>query len=519
MRAFRRYLRFLLVPGVSISLACAALAGEPADLKAKVDALAQPLVDSGGIVGLAVGIVQDGKTHVFGYGKISKTSDKRPDGKTVFEIGSIIKVFTGLLLADMAERKLVKLDDPVARYLPQSVTVPQKNERPITLLDLATHTSGLPRLPGNLLPQIALHPGNPYAKYTVEQLYEFLSKHALAHEPGAHFTYSNLGMGLLGHALARKAGTTYEELLQQRICVPLGMKDTRIELSKDVQQRLAEGHNLAGKPVANWDIPTLAGAGALRSTADALLLLLAANLGPRRTPLAEAVELSHIARRDAGGADQKIALGWHIRAKESIYWHNGETGGYHSYLAFRKGSGSGVVVLSNSANGVIDQLGSKLLKAIDGQPVDTPPPAAGRVTACVLDAENCQVYRVQQGAATLVAGIEDLPVELRKNVHDWHVGGSHITPDGWFYWMPGGGRERRDANAITYIITTNRVALEGTRFVEPKCSVLATTTRADQAVANPALIAGPNGQVLLLYEHDESVDRQLIAARILRQEQ
>ncbi len=347
-----------------------AVAGEGTKLKPKVDVLAQPLIDGGTLMGLVVGIVDGDKTHVFGYGKVSREADRAPDRNTVFEIGSVTKVFTALLLAEMAERKLVGLEDPVDKLLPDSVAVPQRDERAITLLDLATHTSGLPRLPDNLMPLIRKKPQNPYADYTVKQLYEFLAKHSLARKPGTQYAYSNLGMGLLGHALARRAGTSYQSLVVQRICLPLGMKETRIELSDDLRSRLARGHDRRGDPVPNWDIPTLAGAGALRSTGSDLLKFLRANIGLGNSRLSTAIATTHRPRQQIGKSAGKIALGWHIRAGEKILWHNGQTGGYHSFVAFQKNRKIAVVVLSNSAVGIVDQLGLRLMKLLSGESVE-----------------------------------------------------------------------------------------------------------------------------------------------------
>ena len=186
------------------------------------------------------------------------------DGSQVFEIGSITKAFTASLLADMAARGEVRLDDPVAKYLPPSAHVPSRNGKQITLVDLATQSSGLPRLPTNLAPR---NPANPYADYSVEQLYAFLSGYELPRDVGATYEYSNLGMGLLGHALALKAGTSYENLVNRRLLTPLGMRETAITLSPALRARLAPGHDGEGNVVPNWDLPTLAGAGAVRSTA------------------------------------------------------------------------------------------------------------------------------------------------------------------------------------------------------------------------------------------------------------
>lgn len=311
-------------------------------------------------VGIVVGLVDEKGPRIIRYGKLSRGSDRTVDEDTVFEIGSATKVFTALLLADAVERGEMKLDDPISKYLPPAVKVPTRNGRQITLLDLATHTSGLPRMPDNFTPSDA---NNPYANYTVEQMYAFLSGYTLPRDIGATYEYSNLGAGLLGHVLPRKAGTNYEALVVQRICRPLGMANTQIVLTLELRVRLATGHNAAGEPVANWDIPTLAGAGALRSTANDLLKFIAANLGLARSDLWPAMQLTQLPRHAAGSPDMQIGLCWHILNKfgtEAI-WHNGGTGGYHSFIGFDKKKRRGVVVLANSANS-IDDIGFHLLE-------------------------------------------------------------------------------------------------------------------------------------------------------------
>ena len=182
---------------------------------------------------------------------------------TVFEIGSVTKVFTAVVLADMVAKHEVQLDDPVANYLPPSVRMPSRDGRAITLLDLATHTSGLPRNPTNLA---AADSGGPYARYDVGNLYAFLSSYGLTRVPGTQFEYSNVGFGLLGHALARHADTSYDALVRARLLDPLGMRDTRIALDAEGEARFAIGHAVGGKVVGPWELPALAGAGAYRST-------------------------------------------------------------------------------------------------------------------------------------------------------------------------------------------------------------------------------------------------------------
>ncbi len=259
----------------------------------------------------------------------------------------------------MVGRGEVSLDQAVATLLPPNVRVPSRTLHPITLVSLATHRSGLPRLPDNLAPK---DPDNPYADYGVDRLYAFLSAYQLPREVGAAYEYSNLGAGLLGHALALRLHQGYEAALVSRVLEPLGMRDTRITLSPDQRARLAAGHTEAGYAAANWDIPTLAGAGALRSTADDLLTFLAANLGSAPPALLTALELTHQPRYDTGKLPGKIGLGWHIRTTGTgdLTWHNGGTGGYHSFVGFDGHRHVGVVVLYNS-EASIDDIGFHLL--------------------------------------------------------------------------------------------------------------------------------------------------------------
>ena len=303
--------------------------------------------------GMVAGVLlANGKTAAAGWGDSGSPSVALND-HTVFEIGSITKVFTATLLADMVERGEVKLDDPVARYLPATVSVPQRNGRQITLVDLATHSSGLPRLMTNMRPA---DPRNPYADYSVDQLYAFLSGHTLTRDIGAQYEYSNVGMGLLGHALALRAGQSYEALVTSRILQPLGMTETAITLPPGLKERLALGFTLDGSRAANWDIPTLAGAGALRSTVHDMLVFAQANLVPGRSSLSRAMQRTLEVRRPTGRFGMSIGLGWHIRHTDGreVHWHNGGTGGYRTWIGFDRDRRVAAVVLTNSAEGADD---------------------------------------------------------------------------------------------------------------------------------------------------------------------
>ncbi len=315
-------------------------------------------------VGIVVGVIDAHGRRVIAYGHLNQ-GDARPlDSKTIFEIGSITKVFTSLLLADMVQRGEVALDDPVAKYLPSDVKVPERDGKQITLVDLATHTSGLPRMPSNFAPK---DPNNPYVDYSVEELYQFLSSYRLTRDPGAQYEYSNLGGGLLGLALSRRAGLDYGALVRERITGPLGMTSTVITLTPEMKARLAVGHNAAMQPVANWDLgPAFAGAGALRSDADDMLTFVAANLGYVKTPLAPAMAAMLQVRRPTGMAGIDVALGWNVFTSDgkNIVWHNGGTGGYRSFIGFDRQIGMGVVVLSNAETPEgVDDIGHHLLDA------------------------------------------------------------------------------------------------------------------------------------------------------------
>ena len=245
---------------------------------------------------------------------------------------------------------------------------PEYEGRSITLLDLATHTSGLPRE--------SFHPrdeSNPYADYTMDQMYVFLSGYRLTRAPGSSFEYSNYGFGLLGNLLVRRAGQAdYEALLLERITRPLGMDSTRIELTPEMLSRLATPHLSYSVVTSNFDIPTLAGCGAIRSTANDMLTFLAANMGMTETELQPALQLANTPQRLMDGLDY-MGLGWVLpNSGKGIHWHNGETGGYHSYLGWDPQRKIGVVVLANAAV-YIEDIGLQLIRRLPLTPVSIDP--------------------------------------------------------------------------------------------------------------------------------------------------
>ena len=339
-----------------------------------------PRVDNGYATGIVAAHRTGARNSVIAYGGAERSG--KPLGvDTFFEIGSITKVFTNILLADMVIKGEVALDDPVAKYVPSTVTVPGRNGKSITLLDLATASSGLPSLPENFKPADVC---NPYADYTVTQLYAFLTSHTLRRDPGAQYEYSNVGMGLLGHALALRAGKPYEALLRERVLEPLGMRDTYIVMSDAQKARCAVPHDVDLDETCAWDLPTLAGAGALRSTTNDMLRFADAVTHRESGPLGKAITMSIEPRRPTTILGTRIALGWHVREKDGkqIVWHNGGTGGFRTFFGFDPATGASSIVWSNTSAGV-DDIGLRMLDSTT-RLRPTPPQVSVAVSAETL---------------------------------------------------------------------------------------------------------------------------------------
>lgn len=295
------------------------------------------------------------------FGKV-----EQPAARTLYEIGSITKGLTGILLADMVNAGEVSLDDRLETLLPDGAGYPEA-VRQVTLGQLATHTSGLPRLPGNLAFGMK-DPSNPYAHYGAKELQAFLygyvappGRTAIAAE------YSNLGFGLLGYVLALKAGTSYEALLKERVLHPLGMRDSTITLSAEQKARMVSGH-AKGAAVSNWDLDALAGAGAVRSSAEDMSKLLAALMRPPDSRVGRAIAMATAARSDMGAA--KIGFGWITSAPpngRAFTWHNGGTGGFRTFIGFTADRKAGIVVLTNGADQGPDALAVQALMQLSEQ--------------------------------------------------------------------------------------------------------------------------------------------------------
>jgi CubicO group peptidase (beta-lactamase class C family) len=320
---------------------------------------------------IVVGIVSKQGRHVFGHGRIAADSTVRPDGRTLFEIGSVTKTFTALLLADSVERGQLKLDDPVRLYLPESVTIPKRGDQEIKLEHLATHTSALPRIPLSIA-ATAIFSTNPYKNYDADDLYKTLAGLSLARDPGEKYAYSNLAFGLLGHVLSRQAGSSFEDLVVKRICDPLGLRDTRVNLDENQRKRFAAPYTASATAASTWEFDVIAGAGALRSTADDMLTYVEANMGTKKSDLFPAMRRCHMIRHPTSNKIQSIALGWHVEKRSDnsqLIFHGGGTGGYNCLVGFMEEDGKptfGLVVLTNAAPAASGMVGNDVaVKLID----------------------------------------------------------------------------------------------------------------------------------------------------------
>ncbi len=314
----------------------------------------QEYIEDTGTPGAAVALIDQGKMQFFFCGTMSKRG-KPVCEETIFEIGSITKVFTTLALMDMAEKGEVHLDDPIEIYLP-GVKIPEREGKKITLRHLATHTSGIPRMPDNFAPK---DPSNPYQDYTIERLYDFLGSCYLSKIPGESFEYSNIGMGLLGHILTVHSKKSYEELVSGIIAKQFDMPNTSVSISDEAN--FASGHHLQ-QAVSYWDIPALSGAGALRSNIRDMAHFLAANMEVIHSPFCKKLLQCH-EKQYSPMPGFSIGFGWILSNSNNaeLIWHNGGTGGFRNYIGFNPKNQKGVVILSNSTDDWPDEFGLLML--------------------------------------------------------------------------------------------------------------------------------------------------------------
>lgn len=317
-----------------------------------VDSVALGYSRKGNTHALAIGIISNGKTHSYFYGETEAENKRLPDENTLFEIGSITKTFTATLLAYFAQQELLNLDDPITKYLPDSLAVNPSLQQ-ITLKQLANHTSGLPRLPANLERMAAAHPGNPYEGYTRAHLYAFLKTYEADIAPDSIYAYSNLGYGILGDILSTVSGKSFAELVREIIGTPLELNNTTAQ-PDTAQQYLAKGYNEKGTETPHWTFnEPMTAVRSLKSTVSDLLRYTRAHFKLPETALENALALTREFTFFTP-PDTDIGLAWQMNliGGSLTYRHSGETGGSSSFVAFSPDRRVAIVVLSNTAEPV-----------------------------------------------------------------------------------------------------------------------------------------------------------------------
>jgi CubicO group peptidase (beta-lactamase class C family) len=330
-------------------------------LDIKVDSVVRPYIQWKHTVGVALAIIKDGKVYTYNYGETKRDNKTLPDpDKTLYEIGSISKTFTATLLADEVVKGKMSLDDPINKYLPDSIGNMAYKDVPITLKTLSNHSSGFPRLPINLYKQ-GDPINNPYKNYDTQRMFTYLKNFKPYREVGINYEYSNFAVGLLGQILATYNHTSYEKLLEERITKPLKMAHTFITIPADQATNFAQGYNEKGEATSAWDLNTLVGAGGIRSTVNDLVKYINAEMDKAPEKLQKAIDLTHQVTFEKG--QNIIGLGWHTgkMKEQTIFQHSGGTGGFRTLVAFDKENKIGVIVLSNTAEEVAP-IGFALLK-------------------------------------------------------------------------------------------------------------------------------------------------------------
>ena len=356
----------LLIALIACSATATAVAQVEFKYENKVTALVEPYLKNDKVNAISIGVISNGKTWSRSFGTLGATPSKAPNEKTLYEIGSISKVFTSLLLADAVESGKLKLNGPISTVMKElSASNPSVGDS-ITFKHLSHHVSGLPPMPNNVNPKDST---NPFDGYDRRLLTEYMLSAKPAIKPDAAYEYSNLGVGLLGDLLARQAEVSYEALLKERVTGPLRMSDTTITLSPEQLSRFAPPHNAALLPDKSWDFDALAGCGAIRSTIDDMLLFAEASLNPPSGPVGKAIELAWKQHKPSRNGNHAMGLGWMIAGDGSTRWHNGQTGGYQSMMLVSRPMKCAVVLLCNTAGSGTDALAEQIIQAIMGMDV------------------------------------------------------------------------------------------------------------------------------------------------------
>lgn len=384
--------------------------------------LAQPMIESKEVKGISIGIITldpsgnlVSETQHFGHATGSSSAEAQsPNDETRYEIGGISKAFTGILLASAVQHREVRLKTPAAELMPPGVTMPNYRDQKISLLQLATHRSGLPRLADNMP---FSQPTDPYIDYPSVLAAEFLNKHKLQRAPGTHYEYSNFGMSYLGYLLTQKSGAkSYNALLQDRLTGPLKMSSTNVGIANK-DSNLAIGHTSKGVEANPWHWADMPGAGGICANIADMNRFMIANLKPADDQVGHSIELAFQKHADPIGHEFAMGLGWSIARDGQTRFRNGQTGGYSAAIFINRDLNLGVCVLANSACSSITGLAEQLIQMKAGMTVRSPSSEKTvRVNADLMDRYTGRyqlapdfIFDVRRDGAKLMVGVTNQP--------------------------------------------------------------------------------------------------------------
>lgn len=355
----------ILLSLLSLLVVCTVHADSPSDLAAKVDKLVQPYLAAEVANAISIGVVQGENQWTRHYGQLSADQPEKPDDATLYELGSISKVFTGILLADAVIAKRLNLNQPVGELVPELMENKAVGQA-IQLRHLSTHMSGLPRMPINMQPADVQ---NPYADYDRSMMMAFLKAIKPIRKPGDKAEYSNLAVGLLGQILAIEADDSYQNLLKKNLTEPLGMNQTIVELSDEQKSHLAPPHDGDLRRAKNWDLNAFVGAGGIRSNTSDMQTFITAQLSPPDNQIGKAIELAWREQIPSEKGAFAMGLGWHIAKDGETRWHSGQTGGYHTAIFIDRRIDAGVILMCNTATGEVDALAESIIQLVGGMTI------------------------------------------------------------------------------------------------------------------------------------------------------
>ncbi|MEI8136079.1 MAG: serine hydrolase domain-containing protein [Bacteroidota bacterium] len=326
-------------------------------LDALIDSTVFDFIQSPQNCGLSIGVIKDEKSIFYNYGETKRGGNNLPSQNTIYEIGSISKTFCGILLAYGVTESKINLEDDIRNYLPEKYPNLETHDQVIKVKNLANHTSGLPRLPENIFIQPNFDTLNPYKNYDKQKVFDYLKTITLTSEPGKIYSYSNLGMGLLGMILEKVYANRFDELIKEKICTVNGMNNTAVNLATEQQILFADGYNADGKNTPHWDLGALTAAGGIKSSTSDMVKYLQYNLDEKDS-------VTKLAHQSTFNNGTNIALAWHIvktKMGNELIWHNGGTFGFSSFCGFIKEKKCALIVFSNSGTNV-DYIGLSILK-------------------------------------------------------------------------------------------------------------------------------------------------------------